>query len=64
MDLDQAQNRWCAFKKTRNSNFHLDMSDDAYMTIQEREKLIDYLFQYIRNLKSRKKMRHFFEGSK
>lgn len=62
--LSDLQNRWCTFKKCRNLYAYFDKSHEAFMTIQEREKLIDELFQYINVLKNRKKIRSFIEGLK
>lgn len=45
--LDQ----WQAFKTARSHDEHMQMYDERYMTVMERETLIDILFERLMNEK-------------
>lgn len=45
--LHELKNKWHRFWKKRSQNQYLDSTDPDYITVVEREEIIEMLFKYI-----------------
>ena len=52
MNIDKMKNDWLKFKKARNRNVMINQSRKLFITVLEREKMIDDLYSYIHKLEN------------